>query len=319
MAHKILVVGNFFPSVLTDLKKSFDVMHLQNSAEFDAASDADLAGVEGFASFGWAPAAVIDRMPVLKVISSFGVGYDGVAADHAVSKGIMVGHTPDVLNDDVANMTIAMILSTMRRLVEQEKYLRDGRWAKEGNAPLTRSIAGKTVGIVGLGRIGEAIAHKLSVFNCTTVYHSRNQKTHLDYQYYGSLLDMAKDSDVLVVITPGGPATDKLISREVMEALGPEGTLINVARGSVVDQTEMIKALQDGRLGGAGLDVFEDEPNVPEELIAMDHVVLLPHVASATWETRQAMSDRVVENMKSYFENGAPVSTIPECAHLIKS
>lgn len=316
MSTEILVVGNFFPSVLEDLSKAFHVHHVKNADEL-AAMDADaLANVEGMASFGWAPAEVIDRMPKLQLISSFGVGYDGVAADHAASKGVIATHTPNVLNDDVANTTIMLILATMRRMVEQDKYLREGRWVTDGNAPLTRSIAGKTVGIVGLGRIGEAIAHKLSVFNCETVYHSRNKKPDVDYKYYGNLIEMAKGCDVLVAITPGGPATNKLINKEVMDALGPDGTLINVARGSVVDETEMVKALQDGRLGAAGLDVFEDEPNVPAELMAMDNVVLTPHVASATWETRQAMSDLVVENLITYFEDGRAVTPVPECADL---
>nr|WHW29430.1 putative 2-hydroxyacid dehydrogenase [uncultured bacterium] len=318
MSTEVLMVGNFFPSVLTDLQKEFKVHQVGNADELAAMDDAQLANIEGFASFGWAPADVIDRFPKLKLISSFGVGYDGVAAGHAASKGIVVCHTPNVLNDDVANTAIALILTTMRRIVAQDKYLREGRWLKEGNAPLTRSIAGKTVGIVGLGRIGEAIAHKLSVFNCTTVYHSRNEKPGVPFKYYGDLLEMAKDCDVLIAITPGGPATNKLINRAVMDALGPEGTLINVARGSVVDEAELVKALQEGRLGAAGLDVFEQEPCEPTALIAMDNVVLTPHVASATRETRQAMSDLVVENLVSFFKTGKPTAPVPECAGLLK-
>ncbi len=316
MVAEVLVVGKFFPSVVEDLGKQFTLIQAANADAFAAMDDTALANIEGFATFGWAPADVIDRLPKLKLISSFGVGYDGVAADYAASKNIIVTHTPNVLNDDVANTTIALILTTMRRIVEQDRYLRAGRWAGEGNAPLTRSIAGKTVGIVGLGRIGEAIAHKLSVFNCTTVYHSRNEKPGVDYRYYGGLKEMAQDCDVLIAITPGGPATNKLINRDIMNALGPEGTFINVARGSVCDEAELIKALQDGRLGAAGLDVFEQEPNVPAELMAMDNVVLTPHVASATWETRQAMSDLVVENLTGYFDKGAVVTPVPECAHL---
>lgn len=313
---EVLVLGKFFPSVLSDLKKHFSVLELEQRARLDELNDADLANVEGLATFGWAPAELIDRMPKLKLISSFGVGYDGVAAEHAASRGIIVTHTPNVLNDDVANTTIALVLMTMRRLVAQDKYLRDGRWVRDGNAPLTRSIRGKRVGIVGLGRIGEAIAEKLSVFKCETVYHSRNEKPNVPYAYYGDLKQMAADCDVLIVITPGGPATDKLISRAVMDALGPEGTLVNVARGTVVDETEMVKALQAGRLGAAGLDVFEDEPNVPEELFPMENVVLTPHVASATWETRQDMSDLVVENLIRFFERGSVETPVPECAAL---
>jgi len=316
MSHKVLVVGNFFPSVMDDLKGKFDVLHAADKRALAAMSDGDIADVEAMATFGWAPAEVMDRMPKLKLVSSFGVGYDGVAAEHAAGKGIICTHTPNVLNDDVANCAIALMLMATRRLVEHDRYLRAGKWLSEGNAPLTTSVRGKQVGIVGLGRIGEAIAEKLSVFNCKTVYHSRNDKG-VSYEYYPSLLQMARDSDVLIVITPGGPETDKLISREVMEALGPKGTLINVARGTVVDEAEMISALQDGRLGNAGLDVFEEEPKVPQALIDMDHVVLTPHVASATWETRQDMSDMVVENIVTFFESGKPTASVPESAHLV--
>jgi len=319
MATEVLVLGNFFPSVMTDLKENFSVLHMQNADELAKLDDEALANVEGFATFGWAPSDVIDRMPKLKLISSFGVGYDGVAAEYAASIGVVVTHTPNVLNDDVANTTIMLLLATMRRLIEQNQYLRDGRWVNEGNAPLTRSIAGKKVGIVGLGRIGEAIAHKLSVFNCEVVYHSRNQKPDVTFVYYGNLVSMARDCDVLIAITPGGPATNKLINKAVIEALGPQGTLINVARGTVVDEAEMVAALQDGRLGSAGLDVFEEEPKVPEVLFDMNNVVLTPHVASATWETRQAMSDLVVENLTAYFDKGAPVAPVPESDSLLNS
>ena len=317
MTQQVLVVGTFFPSVMSDLGDNFELIHAQNADALAAMSDESLANVAGLATHGWAPSELIDRLPGLKLISSFGVGYDGVAAEYAADKGIIVTHTPNVLNDDVANTAIMLTLATMRRLVEQDGYLRAGRWVKEGNAPLTRSIAGKMVGIVGLGRIGEAIAEKLSVFNCTTVYHSRNEKPGVSYRYYGDLVEMASDCDVLIAITPGGPATNKLINKAVIDALGAEGTLINVARGTVVDEAELVKALQDGRLGSAGLDVFENEPQVPAELIEMDNVVLTPHVASATWETRQAMSDLVVENLIKYFKDGAPVTPVPECADLV--
>ena len=189
-----------------------------------------------------------------------------------------------------------------------------------GNAPLTTSIEGKKVGIVGLGRIGETIARKLEAgFDCDIAYHSRNEKPEASYRYYGDLKQMARDVDYLVVITPGGPATNKLVNREVMDALGPQGTLINVARGSVVDEAEMVKALQEGRLGNAGLDVFEKEPQVPEELFSMENVVLTPHVASATVETRQAMGDLTVENLLQFFENGTVISPVPECASIAKT
>jgi len=313
---KILTVGKFFPSVTSDLNKSNEVIECPVRSDVEKLSAGQCKDVEGLATFGWAPADLMSKFPNLKLVSSFGVGYDGVDVAHAAENGILVTHTPNVLNDDVANTTIALILTTMRRIVAQDKYLRDGRWVKEGNAPLTTSIRGKKIGIVGLGRIGEAIAEKLSVFKCETVYHSRNEKPDAPYVYYGNLLDMARDCDVLIAITPGGPATNKLINRDVIDALGSQGTLINVARGTVVDEMEMVKALKDGRLGAAGLDVFEDEPNVPEELFPLENVVLTPHVASATWETRQAMSDLMVENLMSYFSTGKVHTPVPECADL---
>jgi len=271
------------------------------------------------ATHGWASAAIIDLFPNLEFISSFGVGYDGVDANYAASKGIMVGHTPNVLNDEVANTVIALILTTMRRIVAYDKYIRDGNWVSKGNAPLTHGIAGKQVGIVGLGRIGEAVAQKLSVFNCPVSYHSRNRKPDVQYAYFDNPVDLASHCDILIVIAPGGPATDKLISKQVIEALGPEGTLINVARGSVVDETAMVEALQNGKLGAAGLDVFENEPAVPEALFEMDNVVLAPHIGSATIETRTAMAERVVENIDAFYANGQPVNLVPECAHFAKN
>ncbi len=317
MSHQILVVGNFFPSVIQNLEQHFEVRHLLSTEEFHNLSEQDLADVDGFASFGWAPAEVIDKMPSLKLISSFGVGYDGVAAQHAADKGIVTCHTPNVLNDDVANTTIMLILATMRRLIAQDAWARDGRWEREGNAPLTTSIAGKTVGIVGLGRIGEAIAHKLSVFNCEVVYHSRSKKD-VSLRYYADLIEMAADSDVLVVITPGGPETHHLINQPIIDALGPEGTLVNISRGSVVDENALVAALQEGRLGSAGLDVFENEPHITDALKAMEHITLAPHVGSATHETRQAMSDLVVENIIGFFRDGRPKAAVPEAQPLLE-
>lgn len=258
---------------------------------------------------------IMDGLPNLKVVSCYGVGYDGVDTDACVARGIKVSHTPNVLNDDVANTAILLMLAVSRELVFNDRYVREGRWPKEGNTPLTRSIEGKTVGILGLGRIGERIAEKLAAFDAKIIYHTRTKKD-VAYSYYDTLTDMARDSDVMVVITPGGAATNKLVNREVMEALGPQGTLINVARGTVVDEAEMVSALQDGRLGWAGLDVFEDEPNVPEALFALDNVTLLPHVASATHETRQAMGDLVCDNLSQFLKDGTLVSPVPECAHL---
>lgn len=256
------------------------------------------------------------KLPALKIISSFGVGYDSIDAVSAAKRGIVVSHTPNVLNADVSNTAIMLMLAVSRSLVVDDAYLRAGRWLKDGAAPLRQSMDGRKVGIVGLGRIGLEIGRKLEAFDMDISYHTRSKKNGTAYRYYPNLIEMAKDVDFMVVITPGGAATDKLISRDVMNALGKNGTLINIARGTVVDEAEMVKALQDGRLGGAGLDVYEAEPKVPEALFALDNVVLLPHVGSATIGTRQAMSDLVIENLFSFFDTGKAVAPVPECADL---
>ncbi len=254
-------------------------------------------------------------LPKLRVISSYGVGYDAIDAVDAAKRGIIVAHTPDVLNDEVANTALLLWLATSRKLVAYDSYVRAGRWEAEGGPALTSSVQNRTVGIVGLGRIGQAIADRLPVFGAEIVYFSRTQKD-VPYRFYGDLVEMARDCDVLICITPGGPGTRHLISAEVIDALGPEGILVNVARGSVVDETAMVAALEDGRLGGAGLDVFEEEPKVPEALFAMDNVTLQPHVGSATKETRQAMGDLVCDNLSAFFKDGKVLRVVPECAHL---
>jgi lactate dehydrogenase-like 2-hydroxyacid dehydrogenase len=259
---------------------------------------------------------LIEAYPALEIVSCYSVGYDGVDAKHAASKGIVITHTPDVLNDEVANTAIALLLATTRRVVAFDKYLRQGRWSREGPAPLTRGLAGKRVGIVGMGRIGMAIAEKLAAFKCDIVYHNRSRRPELDFPYYDDLDAMAADCDILIVMTPGGPATRNLINAGIMSALGPDGTLINVSRGSVVDEKELVSALQTGKLGAAGLDVFAHEPNVPAELVAMENVVLLPHVGSATEETRAAMRALSVDNLVSWYKTGSAVTPVPECAHL---
>lgn len=317
MSSEILICGQFNPPIIDNLEAEMKVHFVESRADLPK-MDADiLQRVEGFASFGWAPADIIDLMPNLKMISSYGVGYDGVDADYAASKGIMVGHTPDVLNDEVANTVIALLLATDKCIVAFDKYVRSGDWENNGPAPLTRGLAGKKVGIVGLGRIGETVAEKLAVFHCHVAYHTRTQKSHVDYPYFADLVELATDSDILIIITPGGAATNKLINEQVLNALGPQGTLINVSRGTVVDEQAMIVALQDGRLGAAGLDVFEKEPHVPQALCELENVVLAPHIGSATIETRQAMSDRVVENMVAFFNDGKPINLVPECSALL--
>ncbi|CAN0600932.1 unnamed protein product, partial [Ectocarpus sp. 12 AP-2014] len=236
-------------------------------------------------------------------------------AVEAARRGILVGHTPDVLNNEVADTTIMLWLATSKHMVQGDAWARSGAWEEKGNYPLTKSVRNRTVGILGLGRIGQTIAEMASMFDARIIYHTRSEKD-VPYTYYGDLVAMAQDADVLVVITPGGAATKHLVNEEVMNALGPEGILVNVARGSVVDESALIAALQEGRLGGAGLDVFEGEPHIPDALKALDNVVLAPHIGSATVETRDAMGALVAENLESWLASGTIKACVPECQHL---
>lgn len=261
------------------------------------------------------PAEVLQACPNLKLVASYGVGYDAIDTTACVQRGIVVTHTPDVLNAEVANTAILLMLALYREMLRDDAYVRSGDWATQGNAPLTRSPEGQRVGILGLGRIGSEIARKLSAFDARIAYHSRSAKD-VPYAYYEDLIAMARDVDVLICITPGGAATHHLVNAQVIEALGPQGSLINLGRGSVVDEAALIAALQGGSLGWAGLDVFEDEPRVPEALCALSNVVLLPHVGSATVETRAAMGKLTVDNLISHLDNGQVISPVPECAQL---
>lgn len=310
---EMLMIGAATPRMQDMLSEAFNVTYAARDALDDALTSVG-ERIE-YALLGWpAPigAAVMDRMPNLKILSNFGVGYDAVDVEAAKARGILVTHTPDVLNDEVANTAILLMLAAARNFVHDEAYARSGRWAQNGAAPLSHSVRGKTVGIVGLGRIGLAIAQKLTVFGTNTVYHARSDKG-VDYPYYPDLLDMARASDILIVITPGGAGTHHLINADVITALGPQGSLVNVSRGSVVDEIALIQALEDGTLGSAGLDVFENEPHIPDALKAMSNVVLLPHVGSATKETRQAMGDLAVDNLLAFLRLGRAITPVPEC------
>ncbi|TDL91320.1 2-hydroxyacid dehydrogenase [Meridianimarinicoccus aquatilis] len=272
---------------------------------------ADIAYVLTDGHWGVRP-EVMQHLPNVKMISCYGVGYDNIDAVTWNSRGAVVTHTPNVLNAEVANTAILLWLATSRRLVRDDRHVRDGKWP-DGGAPLTRSVDDRKVGILGLGRIGLELARRIAVFSPEISYHTRTEKPDVPYRYYANLTEMARDVDVMFCITPGGKATHHLVNRDVLDALGPEGTLINVGRGPVVDEQEMVKALQDGRLGSAGLDVFEFEPQVPAALFAMDQVTLLPHVGSATVETRRAMGDLAVNNLKQFLANGTTISPVPEC------
>jgi lactate dehydrogenase-like 2-hydroxyacid dehydrogenase len=256
------------------------------------------------------PVELLEQLPALEIISVFGVGYDGVPVAYCKQRGIKVGHTPDVLTDDVADVALALTLMLARQFHLANRFVHAGEWLKRGPA-LATSLTSKRAGILGLGRIGKAIARRLEACGMKIGYHGRKPQD-VPYTYYPTLLDLAKNSDFLVVASPGGAETKNLVGADVLAALGPEGRIINIARGSIIDEQALIAALKSGKLGGAGLDVFANEPNVPQELLAMDNVVLFPHVGSATKETRKAMGDLVVANLAAHFAGKPLVKLIPE-------
>jgi lactate dehydrogenase-like 2-hydroxyacid dehydrogenase len=254
----------------------------------------------------------MSRLTKLEIVASFGVGYDHIDARWAGEHGIIVTNTPDVLNEEVADTALGLLLCTVRELPQSERYLRAGKWPEKAY-PLTKAtLRDRTVGVVGMGRIGRAIARRLEAFGVPVVYHSRNPQPGVIYKHYPNLVEMARDVDILLAILPGGAGTKNLINAQVLDALGPDGIFINMARGSVVDEPALIKALQETRIMAAGLDVFANEPNVPRELIAMENVVLFPHVGSASVHTRRAMDQLVVDNILAWFAGKPPLTPVPE-------
>ncbi len=253
------------------------------------------------------PRAVIEALPKLEMISSFGVGYDAVDVAACREHAVRLTNTPDVLNDAVAEITLGLMIALCRRIPQADVHVREGWWL-EGGYPLTGELTGARVGILGLGRIGKEIARRCQVFRMRVAYHGRSEQPYEPYEYYADLVAMAGDVDWLVVIAPGTAETKGIVSREVMGALGPKGCLVSIARGSLVDEPAMVEMLQSGALGGAALDVFEDEPRVPEVLFGLDNVVLSPHQGSATEKTRTAMGDLVVANLAAHFA-GRPLLT----------
>ena len=258
-------------------------------------------------------AALIESLPRLEIVANFGVGYDGIDLAACAARGIVVTNTPDVLTEEVADTALGLLLMTVRELSAAERHLHAGKWPLEGPYPLTRAtLRDRTVGIAGLGRIGIAIARRLDAMQVPVVYHNRNRRPDLPYRHYADLKGMAAAVDTLISVLPGGARTAKLIDVDILKALGPRGILINVGRGSVVDEKALIAALKDGTIHAAGLDVFADEPNVPAELMALPNAVLLPHVGSASVFTRDAMGQLCVDNLASWFSAGKPLTPVPE-------
>jgi lactate dehydrogenase-like 2-hydroxyacid dehydrogenase len=311
---EILMTGPMMPNVIAALDEAFVLHRLWEQADRDAYLGEIGPRIRGIATstmIGRADAAFFSRMPSLEIVASLGVGYDNIDVAEAARRGIVVTNTPDVLNDEVADLAIGLLLATLRRIPQADRYLRAGQWLK-APFPLSATLRERKVGIVGLGRIGKAIARRLEGFDVSIGYHGRTRQEGVAYPYHSSVVGLAEASDVLIVITPGGASTKHMIDADVLRALGPDGVLINVARGSVVDQEALIEALRSGAILTAGLDVFEDEPRVPQELIDMEHVVLLPHVASASVHTRMAMGQLVADNLIAWFEGKGPLTPVPE-------
>jgi lactate dehydrogenase-like 2-hydroxyacid dehydrogenase len=278
---------------------------------FIASIASKVRAIAAVAGHGPVDGSIMGRFPELEIVSSFGVGYDHIDAKWAAEHGVMVTNTPDVLNEEVADTALGLLLATVRHLPQAERYLRSGKWEQHGDYQLTPSLRDRTAGIVGMGRIGQAIARRLDAMKVPVVYHAR-RPADVPYRHYPSLLDMAREVNLLIVITPGGAATRNLINAEVLKALGPEGILVNMARGSVVDEAALIQALKDKTILTAGLDVFVNEPKVPQELIDMENVVLLPHVGSASHATRRAMDTLVADNILSWFAGKGPLTPVAE-------
>jgi lactate dehydrogenase-like 2-hydroxyacid dehydrogenase len=311
MTRSVLQVGPLKPSLAQTLQDDYAAYVLPDApAEFLAAHGDEIRAVVTSGRTG-VDAELMAALPNLGAVVNFGVGYDTTDIQAAAERGVQVSNTPDVLTDCVADTAVGLTIDVMRQFSAADRYVRAGRWPMSGNYPLTRQVSNKRVGIIGLGRIGSAIAKRLSAFGCAISYHNRHTVQGSPYTYVSSPVELASGVDVLIVAAAGGAGTQRLVSGEVIEALGPEGYLVNIARGSVVDEEALVEALVGGRLAGAGLDVFVDEPNVPEALLAMDNVVVLPHVASGTVETRAAMEELTLRNLDGFLKSGALVTPVP--------
>ena len=311
----LLVYGPNKPIVDKGFSDQYVLHPFETRADLDRLNPAVAAKIRGAAvtySTVRCDGAVMGMFPKLEIVSSFGVGYDHVDANFARERNIVVTNTPDVLTEEVADIAMGLLISTLREFIKADRYVRSGLWTAQQYPLSVGSLRDRKVGIVGMGRIGQAIARRLDASLVPVVYHSRNPVSGVKYKHYPDLIEMAKAVDTLMVIVPGGPSTAKMINADVFKALGPRGVIINVARGSVVDEEAMIAALKSGALLAAGLDVFANEPAVPDELKAMQNVVLLPHIGSASVVTRNAMDQLVVDNLKAWFAGKPPLTPIAE-------
>lgn len=302
----LLEAASFPPALQAELARDFRCLQLADLEREPGLA----AGVRAIAtrSNQPVPADLVERLPALEIIATFGVGYDLIPLALAARRGIVVTNTPDVLNAAVAELCVGSLLALLRRLPQADRFVREGRW-HAGAFPLSVSLAGKRVGVVGMGRIGKEIARRLAPFGVTLAYHGRTDQG-LDVDYHAELEALARASDILIVAAPGGPATARMIDAGVLDALGPRGILVNVARGSLVDEGALIAALESGRLAGAALDVFDDEPCVDARLLALDNALLTPHIGSATVETRAAMGQLMLDNLRAWFREGQALTPV---------
>jgi len=317
MAEKtdVLLIGPKKPVIYDGLRAVFDVHAMADAKDPDALVKELAPRVRAIActvSTERVDGALMARLPRLEIVSTFAVGYDHIDSKWAGGHGVTVTNTPDVLTEEVADTALGLLLCTVRELPQAERYLRAGKWLERDYRLTPATLRDRTVGLIGMGRIGQAIARRLDGFKVPVVYHSRRPQPGVAYRHYPDLTAMARDVDILLVIVPGGQATRHMITAPVLEALGPDGIFINMARGSVIDEAVLIKALQDKTIMTAGLDVYANEPKVPQELLAMENVVLFPHVGSATVATRRAMEQLVVDNLLAWAAGKSPLTPVPE-------
>lgn len=302
------------PGVVAALSERFVVHRLWEHADPDAFLATVSSRVRGLAASSLAGrigSDWFDRLPALEIVANFGVGYDGIDANAAAERGIVVTNTPGVLDEEVADLTVGLLLATLRRIPQADRHVRTGAWA-EKPFPLSPTLRGRRIGILGLGAIGKAVARRLEAFGVPIAYHGRSRQPGIDYAYHATPVDLAAACDVLIAIVPGGQGTRHLVDAAVLAALGEDGIFINVARGSVVDQDALIAALERGTILAAGLDVYADEPTVPDSLRAMPNTVLLPHIGSASQRTRDAMGKLVVDNLCAWFDRGRAITPVAE-------
>ena len=307
----IVAYGPLYPYLTQGLERRFTVHPVAADADLTALPPAvrDARALVSFGSVG-ASAAIMDALPRLELIALFSVGYDQVDIDHARKQGIHVTNTPDVLTDDVADLAVGLLYATIRNIAANDRMVRSGAWARGEKPALSGRVTGRRIGIVGLGRIGRAIAKRLDPVAGEILYHNRRAATDTPYRYVADPIDLARQSDILIVATSGGPEAANLVDAAMLDALGPDGVIVNISRGSVIDEDALVAALADGRIAGAGLDVFAAEPHVPPALLAMDQVVLQPHQGSATIHTRAAMADLVLANLDGHFAGEALVTPV---------